>query len=222
MPPSHLIRSKTNLMVAFLLIDMIGMSVHHSHLSACHGLRSVIKTRVSSYGTGRIFDRLKNLTRHFVHTEPFNIFALFTRNRRTSHLSMLRALLQQIQTGISQPSYHASMQLRLCRTKFQTVMAFTPGRSNFSYKNLDGYGVHIASVKFSPMPALNLTSILVIECLNGLVLPSADAQSANIANPNWRLPAQLPRIHATASLLYEILDGHGVHNAPVKFSTVPA
>ena len=129
MPPSHLIRPKTNLMVAFLLIDMIGMSVHHSHFSACHSLRSVIKTKASSYGTGRIFDRLKNLTGHFVHTEPFNIFALFTRNRRTrSNLIVFfvrgftvcpcRALLYQIQTSVSQPSYHASMQPRLCHTKF--------------------------------------------------------------------------------------------------------
>ena len=164
MPPCHLMRPKTNVMVAFLLIDITGMSVHHSHFSACHSLRSAIKTKASSYGTGRIFDRLKNLTRHFVHTEPFNIFALFTRNRRTRsnlmffcqrfyHLSMRKALLWQIQTGVSQPSYHASMQPRLCRTKFWTVMAFTPGRSNFSYKNLDGYRVHIASVEFSPMPA---------------------------------------------------------------------
>ena len=83
MPPCHLMRPKTNVMVASLLIDIIGMSVHHSHFSACHSLRSVIKTKASSYGTGRIFDRLKNLTRHFVHTEPFNIFAPFTRNRRT-------------------------------------------------------------------------------------------------------------------------------------------
>ena len=29
------------------------------------------------------FSRLKNLTRHFVHTEPFYIFAQFTRNCRT-------------------------------------------------------------------------------------------------------------------------------------------
>ena len=72
MPPCHLMRPKTNVMVAFLLIDIIGMSVHHSHFSACHSLRSVIKTKASSYGTGRIFDRLKNLTRHLVHTEPTN------------------------------------------------------------------------------------------------------------------------------------------------------
>ena len=29
------------------------------------------------------FSRLKNLTRHFVHTEPFYIFGQFTRNCRT-------------------------------------------------------------------------------------------------------------------------------------------
>ena len=37
--------------------------------------------RLQSHGTGRIFHQLKNLTRHFVHTGPFNIFALFTRDR---------------------------------------------------------------------------------------------------------------------------------------------
>ena len=29
-------------------------------------------------GTGRILNRLKKLTGHFVHTEPFNIFAPFS------------------------------------------------------------------------------------------------------------------------------------------------
>ena len=36
--------------------------------------------RPDSHGTGRIFDRLKNLTGHFVRTEPCNVCALFTRN----------------------------------------------------------------------------------------------------------------------------------------------
>ena len=42
--------------------------------------RQIMTLRMRSYGTGRIFDRLKNLTVHFVHTEPFNIFVLFARN----------------------------------------------------------------------------------------------------------------------------------------------
>ena len=33
-------------------------------------------------GTGRILNRLKKLTGHFVHTEPFNIFAPFSSNCR--------------------------------------------------------------------------------------------------------------------------------------------
>ena len=41
------------------------------------------KLRLRSDSTGRIFDHLKNLTGHFVHTDPFNIFALFTRDCRT-------------------------------------------------------------------------------------------------------------------------------------------
>ena len=39
--------------------------------------------RLRSHSTGRIFDRLRNLTGHFVHPEPFNTFAPFTRNCRT-------------------------------------------------------------------------------------------------------------------------------------------
>ena len=42
--------------------------------------RQIMTLRMRSYGTGRIFDRLKNLTVHFVHTEPFNIFVLYARN----------------------------------------------------------------------------------------------------------------------------------------------
>ena len=42
--------------------------------------RQITAPRKRSYGTGQIFDRLKNLTVHFVHTEPFNIFVLFARN----------------------------------------------------------------------------------------------------------------------------------------------
>ena len=165
MPPSPLIRPKTNLMVAFVLIDIIGMSVHHSHFSACHSLRSVIKTKATEFIRHRTnfrpaekFDR--TLCSHgtvqsfrAVHTEPTNQVEFNFFCQQFYHLSTCRALLQQIQTGLSQLSYHASMQLRLCGTKFQTVMAFTPGRSNFSYKNLDGYRVYIASVKFSPVLA---------------------------------------------------------------------
>ena len=33
---------------------------------------------VCSSSSGRFFDQLKNLSRHFVRTEPFNIFVLFT------------------------------------------------------------------------------------------------------------------------------------------------
>ena len=36
--------------------------------------------RLRSHDNGRIFDRLNKLTGHFVHTGPFNIFALFKRN----------------------------------------------------------------------------------------------------------------------------------------------
>ena len=32
-------------------------------------------------------------------------------------------------------------------------------------------------------------------------------------NPTWRLPAELPRIHATTPLLHKNLDGYGVHTS---------
>ena len=38
--------------------------------------------------------------------------------------------------------------------------------------------------------------------------PSANAQSATGANPKWRLPAELPDIHATTPLPYQNLDGY--------------
>ena len=49
------------------------------HYSMIHFLIIFIKLRLSSHGTGRIFQQLKNMTSHYVHTEPFNILALFTR-----------------------------------------------------------------------------------------------------------------------------------------------
>ena len=39
------------------------------------------------------------------------------------------------------------------------------------------------------------------------------------ASPKWRLPAELPRIHAFASKHSE---GYGVHTALVQFSTLMA
>ena len=35
--------------------------------------------RVGSHGTGQMINQLKNMNGHFIYTEPFNIFALFTR-----------------------------------------------------------------------------------------------------------------------------------------------
>ena len=42
-----------------------------------------------------------------------------------------------------------------------------------------------------------------------VVLLFANAQSATWANPKWRLPAELPVIHATTPLPYKNLDGYG-------------
>ena len=60
---------------------------------------------IYSHGSGHwIFDRLKNLTRQFVLTKPFNIFALLTRKCRINFnfcqrfypLPLRRALLHQV------------------------------------------------------------------------------------------------------------------------------
>ena len=65
---------------------------------------------------------------------------------------MRRELLLQTQTRytVTQLSNHASMQQRL-----------------YHKKNLDWNGVHTAQVKFSTVPAKNLTSILTWKFLNG-------------------------------------------------------
>lgn len=46
-------------------------------LMSCH--RRVL-LRLHSQGTWWIFNRLKNLTEHFIQTGPFNVFALFAQN----------------------------------------------------------------------------------------------------------------------------------------------
>ena len=55
-----------------------------------------------------------------------------------------------------------------------------------------------------------------------MVLQSAHAESATLANLKWRLPTELPCIQETTPLKYKNLDGRGIHSVPVKYSTVPA
>ena len=43
-----------------------------------HSPNCSLKQESDSCGTRRIFDLLKNLTGHFIHKGPFNIFALLT------------------------------------------------------------------------------------------------------------------------------------------------
>ena len=42
-----------------------------------------VSFRLRSHSTAWIFNQLKNLTKHFVHTKLFNVFALFTQNCQT-------------------------------------------------------------------------------------------------------------------------------------------
>ena len=113
MPPCHLMRPKTNVMVAFLL-DIIGMSVHHSHFSACHSLRSVIKTKATEF------------IRH--------------------------------------------------RTNFRPAKKFD--------QTLCSHG----TVQYFRAVHTEPTKPVEFDVFLSEVLPSAHAQSATIANPNWRLP----------------------------------
>ena len=58
--------------------------------------------------------------------------------------------------------------------------------------------------------------------LFSVVFSSANVQSAALANPKRRLPAEVPSIHSTTRLPYKNVDGQGVHTWPVKFLTVSA
>ena len=78
------------------------------------------------------------------------------------YLPMRSLLLKQIlKTSSSWFTSHP------CNHAFavENFRRFTPCRPNFPYPNLDGYGVHIESVKFSTEPVKNLTSrsILVFD-----------------------------------------------------------
>ena len=75
-------------------------------------------------------------------------------------------ILKQIQHGVSQLSYHASMESRFCHTKISLLIVFTPRWSNLQYKNLDGHGVYIAPLKFSSLPARrsNFCTVGLVPC----------------------------------------------------------
>lgn len=91
------------------------------------------KSRLPSHSTRQIFDRPKNLTRYFIHKEPFNIFSLICSYRtddpgwifcqRFYRLPIHRALLtgKQIQNGTYQQ-------------ELQYIHATTP----LQHKNWDG------------------------------------------------------------------------------------
>ena len=74
----------------------------------------------------------ENLSGQFVHTGPFNIFALFKQNWGTRlnfnfcqwfcNLPLHKVLIEQIQNGVSQLSFHVSMHPRLYCTTIFTVM----------------------------------------------------------------------------------------------------
>ena len=89
---------------------------------------------------------LKNLTRHFVHTEPFKVFALFTWNRRT-RLSFI-CLLTVVVLSVHE---HSAI-LAHPKWRFPTM--------SLPYKNLDGYDVHTAQIKGLTVPTKILISIL--------------------------------------------------------------
>lgn len=95
------------------------------------------KSRLSSHSTRQIFDRPKNLTRYFIHKEPFNIFSLsaHTQNwwsrlnfkfcQRFYHLPIDRALLTGKQ---SKMAYTSRVTIHPCNHAFavQKFKQFTP------------------------------------------------------------------------------------------------
>lgn len=89
-----------------------------------------------------------------------------TNAQKFYHLPMRWVILKQIQHGVSQLSYHASMESRFCHTKISLLIVFTPRWSNLQYKNLDGHGVYIAPLKFSSLPARrsNFCTVGLVPC----------------------------------------------------------
>ena len=104
--------------------------------------------RLRSHSKGRIFHMVKNLTRHFVHTEPFNLFALFTQNQRTrlNFICLLTMVLLSVHG-------HSAI---LAHPKWRFPTTSLP------YKNLDGDDVHTTQIKGLTIPTKNLISILFI------------------------------------------------------------
>ena len=81
-----------------------------------------VQPKPHSHGTERVFHRMKILTVQFVHAEEFSI------KFRSVHKELMnqvefkpsahaQSAILTTQNGVSQLSYHTSMQQRLCRTK---------------------------------------------------------------------------------------------------------
>ena len=106
-------------------------------------------------GTGRILNRLKKLTGHFVHTEPFNIFAPFSWNCR----------IVIFPSKASNSRTRKSMFAILCLQSsfFSSCVAKYLGNYTVANKNLAGHGIHNLPFKFSTVPVKNLTSILAFK-----------------------------------------------------------
>ena len=87
------------------------------------------KLRLRSDSTGRIFDHLKNLTGHLVHTEPFKIFALFTRDCRTV---ILPSKASRVTTRLVNPCWSCSQYLFAMFLSFSSCVTTHPCSHSFA------------------------------------------------------------------------------------------
>ena len=92
--------------------------------ASCKMSFCLLRLHVRSHRNEQIFQWLKNLTQYFVHTEPFDLFALFTRTDEQSWILTFVsglticswAMRYCSKSKMASPSY-VSMQPRLCCTK---------------------------------------------------------------------------------------------------------
>ena len=116
------------------------------------------RLRPDSHGNERNFYPLKNLSGHSFRTEPCNIFALFTRNWRTG----LKFNLHAQSATFRNPKWRQERERLTIVAELPRIHATTP----LPYKNLDGEGVCSVPVKFSTVPAKNLSPIWAFKFLN--------------------------------------------------------
>ena len=165
-----------------------------------------------SHENGRIiWPAEKNLTGHFVHPEPFNIFALFTPNWRT------RLNFNFFQSVVLLSAHAQSVTLADPQWRNLDPSASTRSHARYAARSpavvrtwMDQSETLLSSFAETP------PETILLQGFPELFIPGRHAQkSSGVEIAKWR-------IHATTPLPHKDLDDNGVYSAPVKFSTVPA